>query len=172
MVKALFRRLFNWMLRTSGNRLFQAALRIGGRSAIDTALGAAVGAMPGTAEHLYTQVFNITPPTTVYLRASHCRVTVRPAQNAKVTLEATMQRAFGIKFASDQDEAGVYIVVRRKPVVGTVARADLTLIVPQNTHLALHLTPGDVVFESIEGMINLSSDCIFTPADMPATLTG
>ncbi|MCD4684812.1 MAG: hypothetical protein K8S97_02610, partial [Anaerolineae bacterium] len=144
--------MFNWTLRAGGNRLFRTAMRIGGRSAVDTALSAAVSAMPGTTERLYTQVFNVTPPTTVYLRASHCRVTIRPTHDKKVTLEATMQRAFGVEFASDQDEAGVYIVVRRKPIVGTVTRADLTLIVPQETRLALHLTPGDVIFESVEGM--------------------
>jgi hypothetical protein len=170
-VKALFRGLFNWTLRTGGNRLFHTAMRVGGRSAVDTALSAAVSALPGTTERLYTQVFNVTPPTTVYVRASHCRVTVRPTQDTKITLEAAIQRTFGVEFASDQDDAGVYIVVRRKPVVGTVARADLTLIVPPDTHLALHLTPGDVVFESVAGMINLSSNRIFSPADItPAPL--
>jgi hypothetical protein len=163
MVKQRIWRVLNWTLRLGGGSLMRTALRIGRQSALDTALGVASNAMPAAADRLYTQVFNVTKPITVYLRASHCRVTVRPTTESRVRLEANLQRVFGVEFATEQDDAGIYIVARRKPVVGTVSRAEFTLTVPSNAHLALHLTPGDIVFESVDGVVELPPTLLFPP---------
>lgn len=162
MVKQLLRRTATGIMRVGGAQLMRTALRMGQRTAIDTALGVATNAMPGTTERIHTQVFNVTPPVTVYLRASYCRVTVRHTDTSKVHLEANLQRTFGIEFSAEQDDAGVYIVVRRKPVVGAVSRIEFTLVVPRDTHLALHLTPGDIVFEGIDGIAELPSTQVFS----------
>lgn len=140
------------------------ALRLGGQQAIHTALESAVDVVPRTSQRSHTQIFNIKLPVTVYVRASHCRVFVRCSEAPKVILEANLYRAFGVELATEQDEAGVYIVARRKPVVGTVSRTELTITVPRESHLALHLTPGDVIFENVEGTVQLSTTQVFTPA--------
>lgn len=157
MVSRMIRRMLKGVMRLGGVQIGRIALRIGQRTALDTALGVAAHAVPGTSERQYTQVFNVTPPVTVYLRASHCRVTVRHTADPKVTLHASLQRSFGIEFATEQDAEGVYIIAHRKPVVGTVARADFTLDVPPETQLALHLTPGAIAFEGINGIAELNT---------------
>lgn len=162
MVKQLLRRTVTAIIRVGGAQFVRTALRMGQRTAIDTALGVAANAMPGTTERIHTQVFNVIPPVTVYLRASHCRVTVRQSDTPKVRLEASLQRTFGIEFSAEQDDAGVYIVVRRKPVVGAVSRIEFTLVVPRDTHLAMHLTPGDIVFEDIDGIAELPTTQVFS----------
>lgn len=167
MVKRTIWRTLNWTLRLGSGPLLRTALRIGRRSALDTALGVASSAVPVTTDRLHTQVFNVTKPTTVYLRASHCRVTIRPTVESHVRLEANLQRVFGVEFATEQDDAGIYIVARRKPVVGTVSRAEFTLTVPQNAHLALHLTPGDIVFESVDGVVELPTTQMFPAGKLP-----
>jgi hypothetical protein len=149
----MIRRLFNWMLRLGGRSAMGAALRLGSRSAIDTALSAAVDVVPKAGQQSYTQVFNVQPPITVYIRGSHCRVTVRRAPDPKVILQANTYRAFGLELAAEQDHAGVYIVAKRKPVVGQISRADFTVTVPPESHLTLNLTPGDVVLQDIDGML-------------------
>jgi hypothetical protein len=68
-----------------------------------------------------------------------------------------VQRSFGIELAADQDGEGIYIVARRKPVVGSVTRADFTLTVPPDTQLALNLTPGEIVFQNINGLAELDT---------------
>lgn len=168
MINKTFRRSFNWLLRIGGGQLVRALMRSGQRSALDAALGVATNALPGAAERIHTHVFNVTPPVTVYLRASHCRVTVRRAKAAKVVLEANLQRTLGIEFATEQDQAGVYIIARRKPVVGTVARAEFALTVPADTHLAFHLTPGDIVFANVDGIAELPSKAVFSSAEVTA----
>lgn len=164
MVK-LARRAARWFLRQGGRAALLSVWRWGGRSA----LGAAAGVVPQVAQRLHTQVFNVTGPTTVFLRAGHCQVTVRPTTAPKVILEANLFRAFGVDLAGEQDSAGVYIVVKRKPVVGQVARIDLTLYVPLETHLALHVTPGDIVFEGVDGLLELPASSFFQVARLPRT---
>lgn len=161
-MRPILRQAVTAIMRVGGAQLKRTVLRMGQRTAIDTALGVATNVMPGTSERIHTQVFNVTPPVTVYLRASHCRVTVRPTDTPKVRLEANLQRTFGIEFSAEQDNAGVYIVVRRKPVVGSVSHIECTLDVPRDTHLALHLTPGDIVFEGIDGIAELPSPHVFS----------
>jgi len=158
-----------WVLRQSGRAVIEAALRLGGRSALDTALGAAAEAVPVASSRALTQVFNVKPPITVYVRASHCRVTVRHTSAPKVILEANLHRSFGVELAADQDEAGVYIVAKRKPVVGAVSRTDFTITVPLECHLALHLTPGDVVFEDLDGILELPATQVFAPSETQHT---
>ena len=106
-------------------------------------------------------MFNVKPPVTVYVRASHCRVTICRQSEPKVILDADLYRAFGVELTAEQDEVGVYIVAKRKAVVGRVTRIDLALTVPDNSHLALHLTPGDVIFEAVDGMLELPINEIF-----------
>lgn len=170
MVRRILNHLMRWGLRSGGARLLRALMDRGGQQALESALGTALTLVPRPAERLQTQVFRVTPPTTVYLRASHCHVTVRPLIDSRVILETTRHPVLGPDLTTDQDAAGVYIVARRKPVVGAASRAELTLLVPPDTHLALHLTPGEITFECIEGLVDLPGAVIFPPpqADSPA----
>jgi hypothetical protein len=136
------------------------ALRRGGQSAVDSALSA----VPKTGQRSHVQVFNVKPPVTVYVRASHCRITICRQSEPKVILDANLYRAFGVELTAEQDDAGVYIVAKRKAVVGRVTRIDLALTVPADSHLALHLTPGDVIFQAVDGLLELPINEIF-PAD-------
>jgi hypothetical protein len=160
------RRVTGWLLRRSGRAAVNTALKVGGRSAVDSALGAAAEAVPRTSQRSQVQIFNVTLPVTVYVRASHCRVFVRCERSSKVVLEANLYRAFGVELAAEQDAAGVYIVARRKPVIGTISRTDLTLTVPPESYLAFHLTPGEIVFQNIDGMIKLPAAQVFVPAEL------
>lgn len=151
----LVRHLARWAIRLGGRRTLNTVLRMGGRTAIDSALGAAMGAVPKPAQQSFTQVFAVKPPVTVYVRASHCRVVLRRVDVMQVTLQADMRGAFGLELAAEQDEAGVYIVARRKPVVGQLSHADFTVTVPTDTNVVFHLTPGDIVLQNIQGRIDL-----------------
>jgi hypothetical protein len=153
----LIGRSVGWVLRQGGRFIVFTLLRRGGRSAVDTALTA----VPKTTQRSHIQIFNVTPAVTVYVRASHCRITVSRQTDPKVILEANLYRAFGVELTAEQDEAGVYIVAKRKAVVGRVTRTEFTLTVPADSHLAFHLTPGDVIFQDIEGMIELPTRQVF-----------
>jgi hypothetical protein len=153
----LIRRPLGWMLRQGGRAAVDTALRRGRQSAVDTALSA----VPTTSPRSHVQVFNVKSPVTVYVRASHCRITICRHADSRVVLEANLYRAFGVELTAEQDDAGVYIVAKRKAVVGRITRADFTLTVPAASHLAFHLTPGDVIFHDINGVIELPVQTVF-----------
>lgn len=165
----MIRRSASWVVRYGGRAAAATVLRVGTRQVMDTALSAAAGvvprAMPRSAPQTSTHVFNVRLPVTVYLRASHCRVTVRRAEGCHVTVEASLQRAFGVELTTDQDDAGVYIVARRKLVTGTAAQIEFVLTVPPESHLALNLTPGAIVFEGVDGVVQLPTEKVLPPPD-------
>ena len=172
MVKRVLRRAASALAAYGGGWLTRALLRQGGRSALDAALGAAVSAVPKPAERVYTQIFNVPPQVTVYVRAERCRVTLRRADTPHVKLEAHIARP-GVEFVTEQDAAGVYIVLKRKPVIGAVARVDFTLHVPPQAHLALRLTAGEVLFADLDGLWELSAAHVFTlPEETTDSLHG
>ena len=63
---------------------------------------------------------------------------------------------------------GVYIVARQKPVVGKLSRAEFSITVPEETHLVFRLTPGDVVLNDLNGMLELPASVLAQPALAPA----
>ena len=161
MVKRALRKVLGVLAGYGGGWLTRALLRQGGRSALDAALGAAVSAVPKPAERVHTQVFHVTHPVTVYVRGERCRVALRRAEAGRVVLEARTNRP-GVEFVTEQDAAGVYIVLKRKPVIGAMARVDFTLHVPSDAYLALRLTAGEVLFAEVDGLWELPAAQAFT----------
>lgn len=159
----LLRQAVHWTMRLSGRRAVHTTLRFLGASALDravqlggqTALDRAATVLPLNQQQSLTHVFTVKPGHTVYVRASHCRVLVQRHAEPRVSIQSTMVRSFGLELAAEQDDNGVYVVARRKPVVGQVAGIELTLTVPDDCHLAFNLTPGDVVLRGIDGVIEL-----------------
>ena len=143
------------------------ALRWGGVSAAERTLRVATGALPDRVNRAQTQVFNVSTPITVYVRGSQCRVTVTRGDAHKVIVEANLVRAFGLELVAEQDDAGVYIVARQKPVIGRLSRAEFSITVPAETHLVFRLTPGDVVLNDLNGMLELPASVLAQPALAP-----
>ena len=148
--------------------LISVALRWGGVTAAERTLRVATSTLPDRVNRAQTQVFNISGSTTVYVRGSNCRVTVTRGDARRVIVEANLVRAFGLDLVAEQDDAGVYIVARQKPVVGKLSRAEFSITVPEETHLVFRLTPGDVVLNDLNGMLELPASVLAQPARAPA----
>ena len=133
------------LIKQVGTWLF----RHGTRTALDSA-SAAVGQI---GQETFRQVFTITLPVTVYVYATHSRVTVRRKPGTQVELEANLRGAFGLSLAVDQDEAGIYLVAKRKPVAGALARVDITIIAPPEARILANLTSGTLILNDIDGLI-------------------
>ena len=135
------------------------ALRWGGVTAAERTVRMATSALPDV-NRSQTQVFNISGPTTVYVRGSHFRVTVKRGEEHKVIVQASLVRAFGLELVAEQDDVGVYIVARQKPVVGVLSRAEFSITVPAETYLVFRLTPGDVILNDLDGMLELPASML------------
>jgi hypothetical protein len=110
----------------------------------------------------FVQYFEIALPSTVYVRASQCEVTVHHRAGTRVELAANLRASFGWELVAEQDEAGIYIVAKRKPIVGRMSTARFTLTVPPEVNLVFDLTPGAVKLASINGKITLPGNPMVT----------
>lgn len=103
-----------------------------------------------------SQQFEIAGPTTVFVKASGCRVTVRQSTGRVVWLTANLYVSAGLDVATQQDEAGIYIVILRKPVVGTVSRANVQITIPAGCDLVADLDRGDLLLQDLSRRITIS----------------
>ncbi len=111
--------------------------------------------LPNVTKQRQVAAYEVNGPTTVFVRASHCRVTVQRTVEPQVQIQCEMRQAFGWDWVTEHDEAGVYIVLKRRPLVGKLSTADLTLIVPADAYLAFHLTPGSIHLADFEGRLSV-----------------
>src|SRR5689334_14414230 len=117
--KSVFRRIINLAVKRSAESLVAATT--------ETATNAATKS--------YDQVFDVVLPVTIFVRASHSSVTVQMKPGNQVRVTANLQAFFGWELVAEQDDAGIYIVAKRKPIMGSLSRAKFTLIVPPEANL-------------------------------------
>jgi hypothetical protein len=134
-------------------RILNTALRRGVESAVAVTTESAASAT----SKAFSQRFEVILPITVFVRASQCNVIVRHAVGNIVELSANLRASFGWEFVAEQDDAGIYVVAKRKPIVGNLSSASFTLIVPPEANLVFHLTPGSVKLVNINGKITIPS---------------
>ncbi len=143
--RAMLRRAAAWLLPRVGRAAFDRALAI----------------VPRMTGEDYRQLFAVQPPLTVFIYAENSRITVRHEPAPQVILEASLRASFGWQIVAEQDEAGVYIVARRKPVIGALAQASFRVTMPPEAHLQVELSGGMLVLEDLAGRLEIPA---FKPA--------
>jgi hypothetical protein len=118
--------------------------------------GAASNAAAGLRDlTLHTQTYTFwvrdDQPLTVYLRAEKAEIRLWRWARPQVEVATRLQRAFGWRVATDQDDAGVYIAARRRRVVGGLSTALFELTVPQQAYLMLKLDDCGVYLGGVDG---------------------
>jgi hypothetical protein len=115
----------------------------------------AVAELSEIARSRQTYYFSTLGPITFFLKAEQAEVRVRRWAQPRVEVTVTLQAAFGWRVATDQDEAGVYVVAKRRPLVGGLARAAFDVLVPHDAYLDLRLDDGRVVLEGVRGALQV-----------------
>ncbi|MFN8530988.1 MAG: hypothetical protein U0670_20480 [Anaerolineae bacterium] len=102
-----------------------------------------------------TYRFAVQPNTTVYLHTMQSEVFFARHDQPQVEVIVKLGAPFAWRIATDQDEAGVYVVARRKPVVGhlagALASAVFLLTVPLESHLILKLENVRLSLQDLTG---------------------
>lgn len=106
-----------------------------------------------TRDHL--RVFAVQAPTTIFIRGTRCRVRIEYHSLPQVEIHARLLRAFGLRFVTAQDEAGVYVIVKRRRLLGWFSRAEFTVKVPDYANLAFNLKAGTILLDGVEGIIEI-----------------
>jgi len=94
-------------------------------------------------------------PLTFYLDTEDSEVIIRRWAQTKITARARLQIGFGWHLQSEQDEAGVYVVAKRRPFVGSFSRAEFDITLPDMVHVVLKLTNSVMLLEDVTGTFQI-----------------
>ena len=83
--------------------------------------------------------WTVAADASLYLEAEYARVDLARHEGDLVIAEARMRLASGWLLATEQDEAGIYIVARRKPLIGNLGEARIRVVAPPDMHFSLNL---------------------------------
>ena len=102
-----------------------------------------------------TYVFPVPEPVTFFLRAENADVRIMRWDAPRIEVRTLLERSFGWRVATDQDEAGVYVVAHRRKLVGEFSSALFEVVVPHETHLLLKLADGRVSLAHVNGTLHV-----------------
>lgn len=102
-----------------------------------------------------TYHFPVSGPITLYLRAEQAEVRLTRWAKPEIEVTAQLQVAFGWKLVTDQDEAGVYIVAKRRALVGGFSSVIFSILAPPDTYLLLNLDESRVLLEHVDGTLHI-----------------
>ncbi|MFW5709031.1 MAG: hypothetical protein ACOCX5_02305 [Chloroflexota bacterium] len=106
-------------------------------------------------QHSRTYHYAAASPITFYLRAEQATIQVIRWSRPLIELTTNLQNAFGWRLVDDQDEAGVYVAIKRRPVVGSVAAATFEIRLPMDTYVLLRLENCSLQVSGMTGEIEL-----------------
>lgn len=118
-------------------------------------LVSAAASVRDMAQTTRTYQFAVTSPLTFYLHVEYAAVSIMRWQKPEIQAKVTLQAGFGWRVATDQDNAGVYVVAKRRSVVGSIARAKFAIAVPHETHLALKLEHSHLEFQDLNHTLHI-----------------
>lgn len=102
-----------------------------------------------------THTFAVGQAVTVYLRAEQAEIRIVRWSQPKVDVFVQLQAAFGWRIATDQNADGVYVVAKRRPLVGGFSRATFTITLPHDAYLILKLAESNLLMSDINGEFHL-----------------
>lgn len=103
------------------------------------------------AQHTKTYHFAIRPPGTVYLQAEYADVTIVRWNRPNVEITTVLQAPFGWRIATEQDDAGVYMVARRRAMIGGFSTAKFVIRLPDVLYLTLKLSECSISLRQVTG---------------------
>ncbi len=120
--------------------------------------------------------FFVPTPGTLYLHAEDATVRIARWDQPKISMRMQLQAGFSWRVKTDQDEAGVYFVAKRRSVMGKMGRSNFEIMVPQQTYLILRLEPGGVLLDNVQGTLHISppdaaQQMRIAPQALPASIS-
>lgn len=106
---------------------------------------------------LETQRFrwDITTPSTLFLQAEQSDIRLAFHDQPQILAKVELRVGFGWQLTTDQDDAGVYIVAVRKPVIGSIARGKFIIHCPRGVYISLKLKQCQLCFDDLTTSLDL-----------------
>ena len=121
------------------------------------------------ARQTQTYTFPVIGPVTVYLQAEQAEIRLVRWTQPKVDVFVQLQATFGWRIATDQNADGVYVVAKRRMLVGGMSRATFTLTMPENAYLILKLRESSVLMADVNGTLHVPPKDAKGQLQLPST---
>ena len=99
--------------------------------------------------------WEMTPGSTFFLQAEYADIRLVTHHQSEVLAKVELQAGFGWQLLTEQDEAGVYIIARRKPLIGSIGRSRFDITVPQDIHISFKLDRCKVCLDDLNTSLYL-----------------
>ena len=107
----------------------------------------------GSARDLAVEAKNyqweVAPSVTFFLQVEQADVKLARHDKLQVLARVELQAGFGWQMAAEQDEAGVYLVAKRKPLIGSIGRGKFDITLPDSIHVTLKLEQCQLRLDSL-----------------------
>ena len=90
-----------------------------------------------------------------YLQAEQADIRLTTHERGTILAKIELRASFGWQLVTDRDEAGVYIIARRKPLIGSVGRARFDITLPADLHVSLKLEHCQVCLVNVNAELDL-----------------
>ncbi len=107
------------------------------------------------AQDTKTHAFMVQSPTTLYMQAENAHVQIKRWARPKIEITSKLQVGFGWRVLTDQDEAGVYMVARRRGVIGGLSSARFEIHIPKETYLILKLSGCILTLNDVNSTVKI-----------------
>ncbi len=101
-----------------------------------------------------TYQWEVAPPMTFFLQAEQAAITLARHDKPQILAKVELQAGFGWQMTAEQDEAGVYLIARRKPLIGSIGRGAFDIALPADIHIALKLTHCQLRFNKLNATLD------------------
>lgn len=108
------------------------------------------------AQQVKTYSFVVPTLVTFYLCAENADVCLTRWTRPQIEITVRLQASFGWRIETDQDDAGVYMVAKRRAVVGGLSSAAFEVFVPHDAYLVLKLENGQVRLAQVDGTVHIA----------------
>ena len=129
----------------------------------------AASAVADFARQSQTYTFSVNDPVTVYLQAEQAEIKLVRWGQPKVDVFVQLQVAFGWRIATDQNADGVYVVAKRRMLVGSMSKATFTLTVPYQAYLILKLHESSLLIADVDGTLHVPPKDATGQLQLPST---
>lgn len=106
-------------------------------------------------------------PLTFYLDTQDSDVVIRRWSQTRISVHTRLQVGFGWHLQSEQDEVGVYVVAKRKLVVGSFSKAEFDISLPDTAHVVLKLTDSVMMLDGVSGTFQIPAPASQSMPDAP-----
>ena len=83
--------------------------------------------------------WDVAPRATFFLQAEYADIRLVKRERQAIDLKVQLQAGFGWQLLTDHDDAGVYVIARRKAVIGRLSRGRFEIALPADAHVSLKL---------------------------------